>query len=104
MADGFFRLNACVEMRFASRMNMADTSALPDATHRLDVLGFHCPIPVAKTKEALARLPAGAVLEVLADDPETLHDLPLFLGRSQHLLKDVHQSNGEYRFLIEVVT
>ena len=83
---------------------MPDTSALPDATHRLDVLGFHCPIPVAKTKEALGRLPSGAILEVLADDPETLHDLPLFLGRSQHLLKDVRETNGEYHFLIEVVS
>ena len=39
-------------------------------THRLDVLGFNCPVPVAKTREALEELLAGNVLEVLADDPK----------------------------------
>jgi tRNA 2-thiouridine synthesizing protein A len=74
----------------------------PNPTHRLDVLGFHCPVPVAKAREALERLTTGCILEVLADDPETLHDIPLFLGRGPHLLLNVHQEDGEYRFLIEV--
>jgi TusA-related sulfurtransferase len=42
------------------------------------------------------------VLEVLADDPETLHDLPLFLGRGPHRLAGVEKAEGEFRFLIEV--
>lgn len=74
----------------------------PNPTHRLDVLGFHCPVPVAKARETLEHLDVGSILEVLADDPETLHDMPLFLGRGPHLLLDVQQQDGEIRFLIEV--
>ena len=48
-------------------------------------------------------LQPGSVLEVLADDPETLHDMPLLIGRSPHNLVVVHQDRGEFRFLIEVI-
>ena len=83
---------------------MAEGPKLRTPTHRLDVLGFFCPVPVAKTRETLGVLEAGAVLEVLADDPETLHDMPLFLGRGPHQLLDVSKDHGEFRFLIEVVS
>jgi len=73
------------------------------ATHRLDVLGFFCPVPVAKTREALDGLEPGAVLEVLADDPETLHDMPMLIGRGPHNLVGVQEEQGEIRFLIEVI-
>ena len=85
-----------------SRCIMAEGPSTLKPTHRLDVLGFHCPVPVAKTRETLGLLQEGAVLEVLADDPETLHDLPLFLGRGPHRLAEVEQAEGEIRFLIEV--
>ena len=71
-------------------------------THRLDVLGFNCPVPVAKTREALEDLSDGNVLEVLADDPETLQDMPLLIGRSEHTLLHVANEEGELRFVIEV--
>jgi tRNA 2-thiouridine synthesizing protein A len=84
-------------------MDMASTPSLPDATHRLNVLGFHCPVPVAKTRESLEQLEPGAVLQVLADDPETLHDMPLLLGRGPHRLLSIAEQDGEFSFLIEVV-
>lgn len=73
-------------------------------THRLDVLGFNCPVPVAKTREALEELANGNVLEVLADDPETLQDMPLLIGRGPHTLLEVNKEEGEIRFVIEVKT
>ena len=76
----------------------------PSITHRLDVLGFFCPVPVAKTREALEDLARGHVLEVLADDPETMHDMPLLIGRGPHHLLDVRKQDGEIRFIIEVRT
>ena len=75
-----------------------------EATHRLDVLGFFCPVPVAKTKRALDDLTPGNVLEVVADDPETLHDMPLLIGRSPHRLIAVNEHEGEIKFLIEVIS
>lgn len=71
-------------------------------THRLDVLGFFCPVPVAEAKQALSSLCEGSVLEVLASDPETLHDIPMMIERTSHQIVDVKKSQGEFTFLIEV--
>ena len=71
-------------------------------THRLDVLGFFCPVPVAEAKQALSSLSEGSVLEVLASDPETLHDIPMMIERTSHQIVDVKKSQGEFTVLIEV--
>jgi len=71
-------------------------------THRLNVIGFHCPIPVAEAKKALRQMSNGEILEVLTDDPETYHDIPLLMMRSNHNLLSIECSAGEYKFLIEV--
>ena len=73
------------------------------ATHRLDVLGFFCPVPVAEAKQALSSMVEGSVLEVLASDPETLHDIPMMIERTPHHILDVKQRQGEFTFLIEVM-
>tara|TARA_Y100000766_G_C18907354_1_gene606536 strand:+ start:2758 stop:3006 length:249 start_codon:yes stop_codon:yes gene_type:complete len=73
-----------------------------DATHLLDVLGFFCPVPVAEAKQALSTMTIGSILQVLASDPETLHDIPMMLGRTPHELLSVESHEGEYSFLIEV--
>mgnify|MGYP001434392674 CR=1 FL=1 len=72
-------------------------------THRLDVIGFFCPIPVAEAKKALSQMDTGEVLEVLADDPETLHDMPLLTARGEHEILSIEEKAGELRFLIEVI-
>ena len=73
------------------------------ATHRLDVRGFFCPIPVAEAKQEISYMMEGSVLEVLASDPETLHDIPMMVDRTPHQIVDVKQSQGEFTFLIEVM-
>ena len=72
------------------------------ATHRLNVIGFFCPVPVAEAKRAFATMTTGHVLELLADDPEVMHDLPMLIDRSGHRLISIEQSAGEYCFLVEV--
>ena len=93
----------CVKLVHLFVRTMATESSPPDTTHRLDVLGFYCPVPVAKTKQTLLELSDGDVLEVLADDPETLHDMLLLLNRSRHHLLNITQKSGEISFKIEVV-
>jgi len=56
----------------------------PDET--LDCRGLSCPMPVLKTKKALAALASGKVLEVMATDPGTGNDMP----------KTAKKNNGEY--------
>lgn len=71
-------------------------------THQLDVLGFYCPVPLHETKKALDSLSNGDIIGVIADDPETLHDIPMYLARTEHILKEVVRESGEFCFMIEV--
>ena len=73
-----------------------------EPTHKLDVLGHYCPVPVSQARKALTDLGLGDVLMVVADDPETMHDMPLLVERLGHRLVDVHKSAGEFKFIIEV--
>ena len=73
-----------------------------EPTHKLDVLGHYCPVPVSQARKALSKLDGGNVLLVIADDPETMHDMPMLIERLGHNLVDVQQSAGEIQFIIEV--
>ena len=73
-----------------------------EPTHKLDVLGHYCPVPVSKARKALTDLVGGDVLMVVADDPETMHDMPVLVAKLGHRLVDVQQSAGEFQFIIEV--
>tara|TARA_B100000925_G_C21958917_1_gene452452 strand:+ start:713 stop:943 length:231 start_codon:yes stop_codon:yes gene_type:complete len=74
-----------------------------EPTHKLDVLGHFCPVPVSQARKALLNLVKGDVLMVVADDPETMHDMPVLIDRMGHKLMEVDNSAGEYKFLIEVL-
>jgi tRNA 2-thiouridine synthesizing protein A len=50
----------------------------------LDARGLYCPVPILRTRDSLRRLPEGAVLHVLSDDPAILHDLPAFCVSHGH--------------------
>lgn len=41
----------------------------------LDVCGLSCPLPVLKIARAMRAMPAGAVLKILATDPNTTKEL-----------------------------
>lgn len=57
----------------------------PDAL--LDASGLHCPLPLLKAKQALARLDAGQLLEVRATDAGSWRDMASFAEQSAHTLE-----------------
>lgn len=71
-------------------------------SHHLNVIGFFCPIPLSETKKALKRLKRGDVLEVIADDPEAIHDIQMLIERMPHSMNMINDKSGEFRFIIEV--
>jgi TusA-related sulfurtransferase len=73
------------------------------AARRLDLLGFLCPIPVHETRRALEASDEGDVLEVVCDDPETLHDIPALCDTMGITLERVAEMSGEYTFVISNV-
>ncbi|MCS5533134.1 MAG: sulfurtransferase TusA family protein [Candidatus Poseidoniaceae archaeon] len=83
-------------------VSRVSADAQNEPTHRLNVIGFHCPIPIAELKKALQNMKGGDILEVLSDDPETCHDIPLLLMRLNHNLISIEDNAGEHKFIIEV--
>lgn len=67
---------------------------------RLDLLGFFCPVPVHETRKALREMEVGQIIEVIGDDPETLHDMPALCDRIGVELLSVAENAGEYTFRI----
>ncbi|MBC8438024.1 MAG: sulfurtransferase TusA family protein [Euryarchaeota archaeon] len=67
----------------------------------LNLLGYHCPVPVHETRKALANLSPGDLLLVIADDPETKHDIPLLVDRIGAKLLILNEEAGEFKFTIE---
>lgn len=50
----------------------------------LDAVGLLCPLPVLKTRKRLQPLAPGDILEVLADDPAAMIDIPHFCAEQGH--------------------
>ena len=67
----------------------------------LDVLGFHCPVPVHETKRHLSVMQNGDVILVMADDPETRADIPALLNRTGDSLLSVELVAGEFHYRIQ---
>jgi tRNA 2-thiouridine synthesizing protein A len=67
--------------------------------HTLDVRGLKCPLPVLKARKAIATIPVGALLEVLATDPAAMLDFRHYARQSGHTLVAA-EDGEELRFLI----
>ncbi|MEO1613104.1 MAG: sulfurtransferase TusA family protein [Pseudomonadota bacterium] len=52
----------------------------------LDARGLLCPLPVLKARKRLQALASGEVLEMLADDPAAVVDVPHFCAEQGHEL------------------
>ena len=70
------------------------------ADQTLDLQGLQCPMPILKTKKALAALPKGATIEVLATDPGAQGDFEAYCTQSKNTLLESTEQAGVFRFLI----
>ena len=66
----------------------------------LDMKGFACPLPIAKTAQAIRELVTGDVLEVLATDPGSVPDFDAWSVSTGHQLIERTEVDGVFRFLI----
>lgn len=67
----------------------------------LDVRGLKCPLPILRSKKALATMQSGEVLRVIATDPGAAKDFPAFAKQTGNdLIGDETQDNGEFVFFL----
>jgi tRNA 2-thiouridine synthesizing protein A len=71
----------------------------PRAT--VDAIGLNCPMPVLLARKALARLPAGARLTVIATDPLAALDIPNLAREDGHRLLASGREGDRLVFEIE---
>ncbi len=55
-------------------------------TVRIDALGLLCPLPVLKARKRMKTLNSGDILELWADDPAAIIDVPHFCSEAGHKL------------------
>ena len=72
-----------------------------EADLELDVSGLSCPMPLLKTKLALNELVPLQILKVVATDPASEKDFPLFVERSDHQILEFQKGEGAYTFWIQ---
>ncbi|HEX6017136.1 MAG TPA: sulfurtransferase TusA family protein [Burkholderiaceae bacterium] len=65
-----------------------------------DASGLSCPLPVVKTKKALADMASGQVLRVIATDPGSVGDMQAFAEQTGHALLSSTTENKKYVFMI----
>jgi tRNA 2-thiouridine synthesizing protein A len=66
----------------------------------VDALGLLCPLPVLKARKRLKSLTQGQVLQLLADDPAAVIDVPHFCNESGHSLIGQSETDGHQIYLI----
>jgi tRNA 2-thiouridine synthesizing protein A len=66
----------------------------------LDLRGLSCPLPVAKTAQAIRELAVGDLIEVHATDPGSVPDFAAWCTTTGHELVERTEEGGVYRFVI----
>jgi tRNA 2-thiouridine synthesizing protein A len=67
----------------------------------LDVKGLNCPLPILRTKKALAEMESGQVLRVLATDAGSLKDFPAFAKQTGNALLEQKEENRVFEFYLK---
>jgi len=68
----------------------------------LDARGLSCPLPILKTKKALAQLGHGELLELITSDPGSVKDLSSFCEQTGHQLISSEINEDEFVFIVKV--
>ena len=71
-----------------------------DFQRELDARGLNCPLPILKTKKALADMTSGQVLRVLATDPGSVRDFQAFARQTGNELVSHSEENKEFIFFM----
>jgi tRNA 2-thiouridine synthesizing protein A len=66
-----------------------------------DASGLACPLPIVKTKKALADMASGSVLKVMATDPGSVCDMAAFAEQTGNALLEQGEEGGKYVFFLK---
>ncbi|RBA23074.1 sulfurtransferase TusA family protein [Herminiimonas fonticola] len=70
-------------------------------TKDLDARGLNCPLPILKTKKALAEMTTGQILRVTATDPGSVRDFQAFAKQTGNELVQQSEENDVFTFFMK---
>ncbi len=79
---------------------MAEGPKVVNPDRQIDCTGLFCPMPIVKTREAIAQMSTGQTLAMLSDDPASDADMRSWARNTGHELLDVSRSGAVYRFVV----
>ncbi len=72
-----------------------------DFNKEFDASGLSCPLPIVKTKKALADMTSGQVLKVTATDPGSVCDMAAFAEQTGNALLEQANENNKFVFYLK---
>jgi tRNA 2-thiouridine synthesizing protein A len=66
-----------------------------------DASGLSCPLPILKTKKALADMASGQVLKLVATDSGSIKDMQAFADQTGNTLLSTEEASGSYTFYMK---
>jgi tRNA 2-thiouridine synthesizing protein A len=66
-----------------------------------DASGLSCPLPILKTKKALADMASGQVLKVISTDSGSVKDMQAFSDQTGNSLLSTTEEGGKYVFFMK---
>ncbi len=67
----------------------------------VDASGLNCPLPILRSKKALAEMSSGQVLRILATDPGSARDFQTFCKQTGNELLSQGEVDGRYEFFVK---
>lgn len=67
----------------------------------VDASGLNCPLPILRTKKALADMNSGHVLKVVSTDPGSVRDFALFAKQTGNELLNQSEADGAFVFFLK---
>lgn len=88
-------------MIFTGSLNNSFNQKAHTMSESLDLTGLKCPLPILRTKKALAVLPSGTIITVLATDPSAPDDFAAFCQHTGHQLLESKSENGIFTLIVQ---
>lgn len=67
----------------------------------VDASGLNCPLPILRTKKALAEMQSGQVLKVISTDPGSARDFAMFAKQTGNELLEQADHSGSLVFYMK---
>ena len=81
--------------------NESTVTELPLPNREVDAVVMNCPLPILRTKKALADMQSGEILKIIATDAGAKHDFPAFAKQTGNQLIATEVVNDTFVFYLK---